>query len=290
MDSPGASVPNPNAFGDWPRPLAFVLSGGGAFGSVHVGMLRSLADAGIRPDLVVGTSVGALHGAAFAADPAGATDLVEQVWTTMNRRSVFGTRRSVVSNIVRFRSLSDGLRLRSLIEDHVPVERFDELALPFAAVATDALSGEPALLTEGALAPALLASAAVPGLLPPVEISGQVYVDGGVSANVPIRQALAFGAQSVVCLDATPNHAAPKVPDGFVARCIHSASLMIRNQRAHAVDDLMSRYPIAVIPSPTPADIGSFNFAHTAALIEQSFALTSAVLAGWDTERSDRVH
>lgn len=271
----------PSPFERWPRPLAFALSGGGAFGSVHIGMLRALTDAGVVPDMVVGTSVGALHGAMFAADPARCTDRLAEVWRTMDRRAAFGHRRDVLTSIVRHRSLSDGRRLRSLIDRHLPIERFDELAIPFAAVATDALTGEPELLTSGELAPALLASAAVPGLLPPVTIDGQIYVDGGVSANVPIRQALAFGAQSVISLDATPPVVASVVPNGFLARCVHSAGLMLRNQRSHAVDELASRYPIAVLPSPTPPDMGSFNFGHTERLVADSHDLTARTLANW---------
>ncbi len=266
-------------FSDWPRPLAFALSGAGAFGSVHVGMIRALQEAGVHPDVIVGTSAGALHGALLAARPDAAVEVLTDLWLGFDRRSVFGSRLGVVRNLWRHRTLSDLDRLAALIDDHLTVERFDGLSIGFAAVATDALTGEPELLSAGRIKPALLASAAVPGVFPPVDIDGRRYIDGGVAANVPIRQAIAFGARSVLSLDATPSTMATEFPAGFLARSLHTVSLMVRNQRSNAVDELAHRYPIAVLPSPTPPDMGSFNFAHTADLIAQSHRLTADHLA-----------
>ena len=269
------------AVAGWPRPLAFALSGGGAFGSVHIGMLAALREAGIQPDLIVGTSIGALHGAVLAAEPEAAVDRLTEAWQGMDRRQAFGGwgRRAV--NVVRHGTLGHHGRLAELLERHVPADRFEHLRIPFAAVATDAISGEPALLSAGDLHEALLASAAVPGLFAPVEIDGTRYIDGGVTANVPIRQAIAFGARSVISLDATPPVVATTLPRGFVARSLHTVSLMLRSQRSHAVDELAHRYRIAALPSPTPADIGSFNFGHTPQLIEDSHRLARETLESW---------
>lgn len=277
-----ASAGNP--FHGWPRPLAFALSGGGAFGSVHVGMLRALLERGVRPDLVVGTSVGALHGALLAAQLDDAVPIMEQLWRSMDRRKVFGGRRTVVRSLLRTRTLSDFSRLEGLIDRHLPVAEFAQFEIPFAAVATDALTGEPDLLDSGPIRAALLASAAVPGLFPPVEVSGRLYIDGGVSANVPIRQAIAFGAASVISIDATPAIVATAPAQTLAGGLLQSMSLMLRNQRSHAVDELVHRYRIAELPSPTPADMGSFNFSHTAELIDASHGLTATTLDQWTDE------
>ncbi len=277
--------------------MAFALSGGGAFGSVQVGMLRALLDRGVVPDLVVGSSVGALHGAFLAAsadtagpDPDGnrssdaAGDICERLsrlWLTMDRRSLFGGRRTMVKSLLTTRTLSNFTKLKSLIDDHLPTDSFEDLNLPFAAVATDALTGEPELLSNGSVRQALLASAAVPGVFPAVNINGKSYVDGGVAANVPIRQAIAFGANSVICLDATPPVVAERVPSSLTGALHHSVSLMLRNQRSHAVEELASRYRIAVLPSATPANIGTFNFARTQELLDNSYRLAGAAIDGW---------
>ncbi len=269
-------------FEDWPRPLAFVLSGGGAFGSVQVGMIRALLERGVLPDLVVGSSVGALNGAVLAASPGDAVETLSGLWTHMSRRAVFG--RSIVAparNLWRSRSVFDFGALGALIDRHLGSVAFEDLGVRFGAVATDALTGEPEVLSHGLLKPALLASSAVPGLFPAVTIGGRDYLDGGVTANVPIRQAIAFGASSVVCLDATPPHLATQLPRSPVGGLIHATSLMLRSQRAHAVDDLVYRYPVALIPSSVPPDFGCFNFEHNRELLESSYAVASATLDAW---------
>ncbi|MEM9042193.1 MAG: patatin-like phospholipase family protein [Actinomycetota bacterium] len=118
-DTPTATDP----FATWPRPLAFVMSGGGAFGSVQVGMLGALAERGVRPDMVVGTSAGALHGAIVASHPDDPFEVVSsltELWARLDRRAVFGGRRQIASNVIRSRSLSDGSRLAALIDDGEP--------------------------------------------------------------------------------------------------------------------------------------------------------------------------
>ncbi len=270
-----------NPFADWPRPLAFAFSGGGAFGSSQVGMVRALLERGITPDLIVGTSVGSLHGALLAARPDEAVEVMTELWTGMDRRALFGGRRDAMVSLARHRSLARFDRLQAMLAQHLGVDRFEEMVTPFAAVATEIVTGEPELLSTGPVIPALLASSAVPGVFPRVEIASRTYVDGGVSANVPIRQAIAFGAASVIVLDATPPSDAAAVPSSMMGGLIHSVSLMLRNQRAHAVDELAHRYPVAVLPSATPPDIGTFNFDRTLQLLDDSYDLARSALDDW---------
>jgi NTE family protein len=185
-----------------------------------------------------------------------------------------------VANLSRTSTLARIDRLEALIDRELDVGTFEDRPLAFAAVATDAVTGEPELLSSGPLKPALLASSAVPGLFPRVEINGRPYVDGGISAHVPIRQAIAFGARSVVALDASPM-ISQQIPTTIVSGLLHSISLIVRNQRAHAVDELASRYPIATVPSATPPDLGSFNFSRTDELVERSYELASGALDTW---------
>lgn len=267
---------------EWPRPLAFVLSGGGAFGSGQVGMLAALARRGVRPDLVVGSSIGALHGAVLAARPDDAVELLTAFWVGASRRTVFGGRADVARCLLQRRSLATFDRLGPLLDQALGAKGFADLDIPFAAVATDGLTGQPALLCRGDLRAALAASAAVPGVFPAVTIDGRPYVDGGVSANVPVHQALAFGAASALVLDVTPPLAATAVPAGVVKGLLHSVSLMLRNQRSDATEHLAGRLPVAVLPSPTPPDMGSFNFTHTARLIADAEEAAAAALDAWE--------
>ena len=182
---------------------AFVLGGGGLLGACEAGMLRALLECGITPDVVLGTSIGAVNGAAIAADPTveGARRLCA-MWDDVERTGVLGG-----SLLARVRTLvATGTHLhaadplRHLLERRLPVERIEELAVPFQCVAASIERAAEHWFTEGPLVPAVLASAAVPGVLPPVEIDGEHYVDGGIVNSIPVGRALALGADRVYVL------------------------------------------------------------------------------------------
>ncbi len=224
---------------------------------------RGRSDRPREPDLVVGTSVGSLNGVIVASNPESGLTLMAELWGAMDRRALFGHGWfRAVRNLMAEGSLS----------------RFDQLPIPFAAVATDPTTGNPELLSSGPVKPALLASAAVPGVFPPVTIEGRTFIDGGISANVPIRQAFDFGAKSVIALDASPL-TSPVPPRSLSAGVFQTVSLIVRNQRARAIDDLDRDYPILVLPSVTPADIGAFNFNQTDELVDNAYHSTVAALA-----------
>lgn len=186
-----------------PRPTAFVLGGGGSWGAVHLGMLRALARTDLRPDLVVGTSVGSLNGAIVAADPDSALDRLESLWPNVTRDEVFpggvfkGLRTLTTSKAWIF----DNAPLTDYLTKALPVQTFEDLALPFVAVSTDFSTGEQVEMDSGDLRSALMASSAIPGIFPWVERDGRRLVDGCLVANVPIAVAAARGARSLVVLD-----------------------------------------------------------------------------------------
>jgi NTE family protein len=194
-------VNTPTSWPDPPR-TAFVLGGGGLLGGHEVGMLAALADAGIHPDLVLGTSIGAINGVFVAADPAGAARRLETVWRsdvvrTAFRGSLFGR----IGTLARSGThLHANAPLRRLLEDHVPVRRFEELALPFQCVAASIERAAAHWFTSGLIIPAVLASAAVPGLLPPVRIAGEHYLDGGLVHSIPVGRAVQLGARRIFVL------------------------------------------------------------------------------------------
>ena len=173
--------------------VAVVLSGGGNRGAAQVGMLRALVETGVRPDVIVGTSVGSLNGAALAHDPTPAgIDNLEGVWLGTSRERLFADGR--LTRAWRLASRASHLwgneGLAALI-DSFGVEEFSELAVPLRVVACDLATGEEAVFTNGPLKPALLASCTLPGLYAPVEHDGRLLVDGGVVNNVPVSHALA---------------------------------------------------------------------------------------------------
>src|SRR5580700_3023452 len=159
---------------------AFVLGGGGLLGAHEVGMLRALSEAGIRPDLVVGTSIGAINGAFVAADPPGAAARLSRMWQGEELRLAF----------------SEKLwgRAGRLLAEALPGPDFADLKLPFQCVAAGIESASARWFSSGPVVPAVMASCAVPGLLPPVEIDGAHYFDGGLVDSIPVGRAVALGA------------------------------------------------------------------------------------------------
>ena len=163
-------------------PVAFVLGGGGLLGAHEVGMLRALLEAGIVPDLVVGTSVGAINGVVVAEDPTtGAVQRLADLWLDLDSTDVFGG--SVfgrLSTLARTRtSLHTEQPLRDALNSHLTARTFEELHVPFQCVAANVEQAAEHWFSRGPLVDAVLASCAVPGLLPPVQLDGQTYLDGG---------------------------------------------------------------------------------------------------------------
>ncbi|MCY7364746.1 MAG: patatin-like phospholipase family protein [Frankiaceae bacterium] len=184
--------------------VAFVLGGGGVLGAGEVGMLRALLEAGITPDLVVGTSVGALNGAFLAADPSVETTVrLAELWRQMSADGgVFsGSVAQRVGRAVRSRTHLHGRGpLRQLLADNLTVERIEDLAVPFQCVAASIERAAEHWFTEGSLSDAVMASAAVPGLLAPVQIGDEHFLDGGLVNSIPVSRAVELGARTVYVL------------------------------------------------------------------------------------------
>lgn len=182
---------------------AFVLGGGGRLGACEVGMLRALLEKDIVPDLIIGTSIGAMNGAAVAVAPELATiDRLEEIWTTLDKNEVFsGSVLSGAANLVRTRtSLQSNVPLRRLIENMLPAKHFDDLAVQFQCVAASIERAAEHWFSEGSLVDAILASCAVPGILPPVKLDGEHFIDGGIVNSIPIGRAVDLGATEIYVL------------------------------------------------------------------------------------------
>ena len=188
-----------------PERTAFVFAGGGSLGAIEVGMLRELLNHGERPDFVVGASAGAINAAYFAGQPDGdGVAKLEALWCNIRRRdimpfSMLGLLRTVLQNRAH---LVEATALRMLLERHLRYRYVERASLPLHVVATDMLSGNEIVLSSGLVVDAVLASAAIPGVFPPVRIDDRLMVDGGVANNTPISIAVARGATRIVVLPA----------------------------------------------------------------------------------------
>jgi NTE family protein len=183
--------------------VAFVLGGGGVLGAHEVGMLRALAEHSIQPDLVLGTSVGAINGAFFAAEPTpeGVTRLSE-LWRNSNLSEVSGgalLRRvtTLARSGTHLESLADA---RARLAAALPVGRVEDLPVRFQCVAASIERAAEHWFDSGELTDVVLASCAVPGVLPPVKIGDEHYIDGGIVNSIPVARAVMLGARSIYVL------------------------------------------------------------------------------------------
>ena len=269
--------------GDLPGPrvtTALVLSGGGSLGAVQVGMLTALVDAGVGVDLVVGTSVGAVNAGWVAADhgPAGIARLAD-VWRGLRRETVFPSSawHGLLAATGRRRGLVPDSGLRSLLVEHLRFERLEDAPTPLHVVAVDVLSGRDVLLSTGSAVEAILASAAVPGVLPPVALGERWFVDGGVVDNCPIGHAVDLGADTVWVLPAGYPCAAASPPTSPVGMALHALTLLVHHRLAADVTRYAPQVELYVAPSLCPLAVSPADFSHADELMASARAST----AGW---------
>jgi NTE family protein len=189
-------------------PNAFVLGGGGVLGAVQVGMMRALFRAGIRPDLVIGNSVGAVNGALVAAEPSEAvTDRLVRLWTSDEAREVYGD--ALPRQLRRFVArthLHSPDPLRRLLGREIGEGcEFADLKVPFHCCAASIERAAehwfgPGSGEQVSVIDAVIASSSVPGLLPPTQIGGEHFVDGGIVNPIPIWRAIELGARRIFVL------------------------------------------------------------------------------------------
>ena len=260
--------------------MALVLSGGGNLGVVQIAFVEALLARGLLPDLIVGTSVGALNGALLAADPSPeAPQRLAEIWLGLQRRRLFHRNPLRIGrNVLGSRlSLYRDEFVRGLVREHLPAANFDDLAIPLSITATNLTRGGGRIFEHGPLLPPLLASTALPGLFPPVEIDGEWYVDGGVAAAIGLEAAIERGADTVLAIDLTSRGAAwrPRRLDDVVAR-----SLQVLGERRHdAVLAQQSQRACTVIWRPgLVAPSGSSSFRDVTFLLEQARGMAGGLI------------
>ncbi len=267
---------------------AFVLSGGASLGAIQVGMLHALFERGIVPDLIVGTSAGAINGAFIASrEPSVVTaTALGDIWRGLRRGAVFPT--NPITGFIGFVGRGDHLvsdgNLRRILARSVDVDRLEDMPVPLHVVVTDVLSGQELRLSHGPTVDAVMASAAIPGVFSPVAVDGRRLMDGGVSDNTPISHAVELGATEIYVLPTGYACALHEPPRGALAMLLHAMSLLIQ-QRLHLEIELYwDRANIIVLPPPCPQEIQPVDFAHAAQLIARSLAESRAFL-DWLADR-----
>ena len=268
-----------------PSLTAFVLGGGGVLGATQVGMVKALAEHGVVPDIVLGTSIGAMNGAFVAADPTetGAARLAE-VWEAVVREGVFlenPVRQA--ARVAKYRThVLSNAPLRHVIDEYLPVDRFEELEVAFQCVAARIEDSAGMWFERGELVWPVVASCSVPGLFPPVEIDGYHYLDGGLVHSIPVGRALRLGATRIVVLQVgrVEQALAPPTKPWEVATVAFEISR--RHRYVHEIDAVPPEVELLVLPSGASTSpnlsIGQARAARMRARMDQAHAAASDYL------------
>jgi NTE family protein len=262
-----------------PARRTWVLGGGGARGAAQVGVLQALFEANLEaPVAIVGTSVGALNGASIAAYPSLAgTMMLREVWMSRPALSVFQAHPLglLVSGIRRYQlSAFPQENVRRLIDRAqalTGVTTFEQLRVPLAVVATDLNAGKPAVFRSGALTPALLASTAIPGVFPMVNVNGRQHLDGGVIENTPLNTAVDDGAREILAISLMAGGEQEETPAGFGELIARTLQLSLHHQMLTDFERLRDRCRIVVIcPVTAPTATWEMKREHLESVMEKS--------------------
>ena len=298
----------------WHDYTAFVLSSGGARGALQVGALKALIEHGETPDVIVGTSIGSWNGAVLALDPTiHGVEKLEKVWNTLTTsRILLGWEPHlptaapafagafVVAAIRRvtlgYPSLYGDSGLRQVFSQHLDGMRFEDAKVPFRVIAANLTTGGLTVFGHGPAELAMLASAAIPGIFPPVRIAGQIFVDGGALESASIDTAIRLGARRIFVLDAGYD-VTPELEDelrvlldrtqrngrqpnahALAVMLERTATMMGRYQLEHAIERVPPGVETHVIRPPASMNEATLDFDHAASWIDLAYQHAKAYL------------
>jgi NTE family protein len=260
---------------------ALVLAGGGTRGAVQVGMLQVLTEHGFRPDRIFGSSVGAVNGVAFAGDPTRrGVERMTEIWRGLTRDTVYpqGRLHGPWMYLQQRDSVYPNSGLRTIVENAIDFESLEEAVVPVEVVATSLTDGRERWFTYGPAVEAVLASAAIPAIYPPVEIDGDRYIDGGVVNNVPIQRAVDAGATRIVVLLCSPPMLTPATPRRPIEAMLNALFISIHARFARDMAHLPAGVEVIVCSGAEGGARDFDDFSTTETLIAQGRAEASEVI------------
>jgi NTE family protein len=256
---------------------AFVFAGGGSLGAIQVGMLGSLVAAGVHPDFVVGASVGAINATYFAGAPDAACVMkLAHLWSRLRRSDIFPFTLASAFGLLRHPgNLVDPAGLRRVIETNLPLRNLEDARIPLHIMATNQ-QGQAVRLSRGPAAEAILASTAIPGIFPSVEIDGDALMDGAIAANTPMLLAAQLGASRIIILPTGYACALRQPPKGAAGKVLHAITLLINWQLMHELTQIPEQIGVHIVPTLCPLAVSPFDFSAAKELIERGAASAKA--------------
>jgi len=268
---------------------AFVLAGGGSFGAIQVGMLQALVAHGVTADMVVGSSVGSMNGAYYAGKPTleGVKQLAT-IWRGLTRNDVFPvTFRAFISFLWRRDFLVSHNGIRKLVEDHLSYKNLEDAAIPVYIVATEVVTGDSVVMSEGSASDAIVASTSIPGAFEPVKYKDKFLADGAISSNTPINVAIALGARRLIIMPTGFACDIQKPPVGAVANVLHALTLLIARQMTYELEVIDPAIEYYVVPPLCPLVGSPYDFSRSAEHIERAIENTEKWIADGGLEKRE---
>ena len=257
-----------------------MLSGGGNLGALQLGMLRALLEHDVRPDLVVGCSVGAINGAGFADAPtvegiAG----IEALWVDLDKHDLLPSGwANAVALARRGEAIHDLSGLRHMAEETLRATTFEELAVHFECVATDVAGAREVWFDSGPIVEPILASSALPAIYPAVEIDGVRYLDGGIVNDVPISRAVELGARTIYILQVGSFMRTRREPRRPLDVVVQAYWVARHHRFKRELDALPHDVDVHVLPTGETPRMRFNDFTHSATLIARAHEASTAYL------------
>lgn len=248
---------------------AFIFTGGGSLGAIQVGMLRVLLSSGVKPDFVVGASVGAINASYFVGAPnAAGVATLEQIWSGLRRADIFPFSLASAFGLIRHQGhIVDPSKLRRVIETNLLYSRLEDAQIPLYIMATNQ-QGIGIRLSNGPAVDAILASTAIPGVFPPVNVNGEALMDGAIAANTPVRLASELGATRIIILPTGYACALKQPPMRAIGKALHAITLMIAWQLIYDLERMPENIQVHLVPTLCPLAVSPFDFSRAKELIE----------------------
>ena len=268
-------------------PVAFVLSGGASLGAIQVGMLRALFEAGVKPDMLVGTSVGAINAAWIAGWPSseGVAKLAE-IWLGLRREDVFPIGWTAATALFgRSNHLVSNAGLRALLERNLPYERLEDATVPVHVVTSELKSGRAVIMSSGPAVDSVLASCAIPGIFPPVNIGKRELVDGGVANHTSIDAAVRLGASKIYVLPISYPWLYEE-PTNALGMALQALARMVAQRLEAEVAANRHAAEIIVIPPLEAMAVSPADFNHTAELMDHGYQSARKMLVASRARRA----
>jgi NTE family protein len=271
--------------------IGFVLSGGANLGSIHVGMLQALLEAGITPDVVVGTSIGSVNAAYLAAEPSLAqVERLRRFWCDVRARDIFPL--SPLYNaraLFRQGAFFSPHRWRNFLTERLPYQNIEESAVALRITATDYDEGRSVVFDSGSAVEAILASTALPGIFPPHRIGDRFYLDGAISEQLPLKAALEAGAHTIyVMAVSVPSPPVDRRSPFTILR--HSLTILLFPRiRLDALDLPGAQEKLRIVQVPSLAtQVSLWDMSRHGELIAAAYKATKEFLAAEHNE-GDRI-